>query len=161
MIIVKEIRNEENKMTKTTIYFDMDGTIANLYQVEGWLNNLINGQTKPYREAKSMVNMRTLGRVLNALKENGYEIGIVSWLSKNGNDDYNARVTKTKIDWLARHLGAVEFDEIHIVKYGTPKETVVNNPFGILFDDEKPNRENWLGNAYDVDNILEILTALL
>lgn len=148
-------------MTKTTIYFDMDGTIANLYQVEGWLNNLINGQTKPYREAKSMVNMRTLGRVLNALKENGYEIGIVSWLSKNGNDDYNARVTKTKIDWLARHLGAVEFDEIHIVKYGTPKETVVNNPFGILFDDEKPNRENWLGNAYDVDNILEILTALM
>ena len=148
-------------MTKTTIYFDMDGTIANLYQVEGWLNNLINGQTKPYREAKSMVNMRTLGRVLNALKANGYEIGIVSWLSKNGNDDYNARVTKTKIDWLARHLGAVEFDEIHIVKYGTPKETVVNNPFGILFDDEKPNRENWLGNAYDVDNILEILSALL
>ena len=146
---------------KNTIYFDMDGTIANLYQVEGWLNNLINGQTKPYREAKSMVNMRTLGRVLNALKENGYEIGIVSWLSKNGNDDYNARVTKTKIDWLARHLGAVEFDEIHIVKYGTPKETVVNNPFGILFDDEKPNRENWLGNAYDVDNILEILTALM
>ena len=146
---------------KNTIYFDMDGTIANLYQVEGWLNNLINGQTKPYREAKSMVNMRTLGRVLNALKENGYEIGIVSWLSKNGNDDYNARVTKTKIDWLARHLGAVEFDEIRIVKYGTPKETVVNNPFGILFDDEKPNRENWTGTAYDVDNILEILTALM
>ena len=148
-------------MTKTTIYFDMDGTIANLYQVEGWLNNLINGQTKPYREAKSMVNMRTLGRVLNALKENGYEIGIVSWLSKSGTDDYNARVTETKIKWLARHIGAVEFDEIHIVKYGTPKETVVNNPFGILFDDEKPNRENWLGNAYDVDNILEILTALM
>ena len=148
-------------MTKNTIYFDMDGTIANLYQVEGWLNNLINGQTKPYREAKSMVNMRTLGRVLNALKENGYEIGIVSWLSKNGNDDYNARVTKTKIDWLARHLGAVEFDEIHIVKYGTPKETVVNNPFGILFDDEKPNRDNWTGKAYDVHNILEILTALM
>ena len=146
---------------KNTIYFDMDGTIANLYQVEGWLNNLINGQTKPYREAKSMVNMRTLGRVLNALKENVYEIGIVSWLSKNGNDDYNARVTKTKIDWLARHLGAVEFDEIRIVKYGTPKETVVNNPFGILFDDEKPNRENWTGTAYDVDNILEILTALM
>ena len=146
---------------KNTISFDMDGTIANLYQVDGWLNSLINGQTKPYREAKSMVNMRKLGRVLNTLKENGYEIGIVSWLSKSGNDDYNARVTKTKIDWLARHLGAVEFDEIHIVKYGTPKQTVVNNPLGILFDDEKPNRDNWLGNAYDVDNILEILTALM
>ena len=146
---------------KNTIYFDMDGTIANLYGCENWLDSLINGKTKPYREAKSMVDMRKLGKLLNALKANGYEIGIVSWLSKSGTDDYNARVTETKIKWLARHLGAVEFDEIRIVKYGTPKETVVNNPFGILFDDEKPNRENWLGNAYDVDNILEILSTLM
>ena len=146
---------------KNTIYFDMDGTIADLYGCENWLADLIDGYTRPYREAKSMVNMRKLGRVLNALKENGFEVGIISWLSKNGTDEYNARVTKAKTDWLARHLGAVEFDEIHIVKYGTPKHEVVNNPFGILFDDEKPNRDNWLGTAYDVDNILEILSALL
>ena len=147
-------------MTKA-IYFDMDGTIADLYGCENWLADLIDGYTRPYREAKSMVNMRKLGRVLNALKENGFEVGIISWLSKSGTDEYNARVTKAKTDWLARHLGAVEFDEIHIVKYGTPKQTVVNNPFGILFDDEKPNRDNWTGNAYDVQNILEILSALL
>ena len=146
---------------KNTIYFDMDGTIANLYGCENWLDSLINGKTKPYREAKSMVDMRKLGKLLNALKANGYEIGIVSWLSKNGTDEYNARVTKAKTDWLARHLGAVEFDEIHIVKYGTPKHEIVNNPLGILVDDEKPNRDNWLGTAYDVTAILETLTALV
>ena len=146
---------------KNTIYFDMDGTIANLYGCENWLDSLINEKTKPYREAKSMVDMRKLGKLLNALKANGYEIGIVSWLSKNGTDEYNARVTKAKTDWLARHLGAVEFDEIHIVKYGTPKHEIVNNPLGILFDDEKPNRDNWLGTAYDVTAILETLTALV
>ena len=147
-------------MTKA-IYFDMDGTIANLYGCENWLDSLINGKTKPYREAKSMVDMRKLGKLLNALKANGYEIGIVSWLSKSGTDEYNARITKAKTDWLARHLGAVEFDEIHIVKYGTPKHEIVNNPLGILFDDEKPNRDNWLGTAYDVTAILETLTALV
>lgn len=146
---------------KNTIYFDMDGTIANLYGCENWLADLTDGYTRPYREAKSMVDMRKLGRVLNTLKANGYEIGIISWLSKGGTDEYNEKVTKTKINWLARHLGAVEFDEIRIVKYGTPKQTVVNNPFGILFDDEMRNRENWAGTAYDVDNILEILTALM
>ena len=146
---------------KNAIYFDMDGTIANLYGCENWLDSLINGKTKPYREAKSMVDMRKLGKLLNALKANGYEIGIVSWLSKSGTDEYNARVTKAKTDWLARHLGAVEFDEIHIVKYGTPKHEIVNNPLGILFDDEKPNRDNWLGTAYDVTAILETLTALV
>lgn len=143
------------------IYFDMDGTIAGLYQVEGWLNNLINEQTRPYREAKSLVDMRKLGKVLNTLQAEGYHIGIISWLSKNGSEEYNERVTTTKINWLKTHLGAVEFDEIKIVKYGTPKQEVVNFPEGILFDDEEPNRNNWKGTAFDADNILEILANLI
>ena len=65
-----------------TIYFDMDGTIANLYGVEGWLNYLINKDTTPYEVAKPMVNMNSLARLLNNLQKKGYEIGIVSWLSK-------------------------------------------------------------------------------
>lgn len=154
------IRKGEMIMNKA-IYFDMDGTIAGLYQVEGWLNNLINEQTRPYREAKSLVDMRKLGKVLNTLQDEGYHIGIVSWLSKNGSEEYNERVTTTKINWLKTHLGAVEFDEIKIVKYGTPKQEVVNFPEGILFDDEEPNRNNWKGTAFDVDNILEILANLI
>ena len=149
--------NENLKM----ICFDMDGTIAGLYQVEGWLNNLINEQTRPYREAKSLVDMRKLGKVLNTLQAEGYHIGIVSWLSKNGSEEYNKRVTTTKMNWLKTHLGAVEFDEIKIVKYGTPKQEVVNFPEGILFDDEEPNRNNWKGTAFNVDNILEILANLI
>lgn len=154
------IRKGEMIMNKA-IYFDMDGTIAGLYQVEGWLNNLINEQTRPYREAKSLVDMRKLGKVLNTLQAEGYHIGIVSWLSKNGSEEYNERVTTTKINWLKTHLGTVEFDEIKIVKYGTPKQEVVNFPEGILFDDEEPNRNNWKGTAFDVDNILEILANLI
>ena len=142
------------------IYFDMDGTIANLYGVENWLDNLMNEYTRPYREAKAMVNMRALGRELNRLQAEGYVIGIVSWLSKNGTNEYGERVAKAKRGWLARHIGAVEWDEVHIVKYGTPKHKVVSVPNGILFDDEIGNRENWLGNAYDVGNILEILGGL-
>ena len=82
-------------MTKA-IYFDMDGTIANLYGVDNWLKSLINEQTKPYREAKSLINMRALGRELNRLQAEGYVIGIVSWLSKNGTDEYGERVAKAK-----------------------------------------------------------------
>lgn len=145
------------------IYFDMDGTIANLYGVENWLDNLMNEYTKPYREAKAMVNMRALGRELNRLQAEGYVIGVVSWLSKNGTDEYGERVAKAKREWLARHIGAVEWDEIHIVKYGTPKSTVVGIPNGILFDDEERNRKEWvLGNglAFGVENIVEILKGM-
>ena len=146
-------------MTKA-IYFDMDGTLADLYGCENWLADLINGYNRPYRNAKALVNMRKLGKLLNELQENGYTIGIISWLSKSGTPEYNEKVTRAKMNWLARHISAVNFDEIKIVPYGTPKEKTVENPLGILFDDEKPNRDNWLGTAYDETAILEILTAL-
>lgn len=144
-------------MTKA-IYFDMDGTIANLYGVDGWLDCIINEYTKPYREAKALVNMRQLGKELNRLKQNGYTIGIISWLAKGATDEYNRRVAQTKRNWLAKHLSVVQFDEVHIVEYGTPKYTLGN---GILFDDEEPNRMNWIGKAYDVNDIIETLKAIV
>ena len=143
------------------IYFDMDGTIADLYGVENWLEYLVNSKTKPYREATPLVDMRKLGRLLNTLQSIGYHIGIVSWLSKSGTDAYNEKVAETKKAWLSRHLGAVQFDEIHIVKYGTPKWSVVDMPAGLLFDDEEQNRSAWLGRAENVNDILDTLSTLL
>lgn len=142
------------------IYFDMDGTIANLYGVDDWLNHLINESTKPYAEAKPMLRLSALARILNNLQRKGWTIGVVSWLAKNGSTEYNKKVVETKRKWLETHLASVEWNEIHIVEYGTPKEAVVNEPKGILFDDEKPNREKWLGVAYDEKNILNTLKAI-
>jgi hypothetical protein len=142
------------------IYFDMDGTFVDLYGVNGWLENLQAFKTRPYREAKPLLNMRKFGKVLNQLQKNGYHIGIISWGSKAKNPEYDAKVAKTKKAWLEKHLGSVQFDEINVVPYGTPKEKSVKFPFGILFDDEKPNRDNWAGTAYDVNKILEILETL-
>lgn len=146
-------------MTKA-IYFDMDGTIANLYGVENWLECLRAYDETPYENATVMLNMQVLARLLNKLQANGYHIGIISWLSKNSNIDYDTRVTQAKRVWLDKHLHSVEFNEIKIVEYGTPKEKVVDYPQGILFDDEIQNRENWFGQAFDVHNIIEILKEL-
>ena len=148
-----------NDMMKE-IWFDMDGTIANLYGVENWLEYLIASDPTPYAIAKPMVNMNSLARLLNRLQAEGYHIGIISWLSKSGTPAYNAEVAAVKMEWLNRHLRSVEWDEIHIVPYGTPKQEVCHMSNGILFDDEFPNRENWTGTAYDVDNIIEILKGL-
>jgi hypothetical protein len=145
------------------IYFDMDGTIANLYGQEDWLTNLINEKTKPYREAKPLVNMRQLGRELNRLQALGYHVGIISWTCKNATSEYDERVAKTKINWLKKHISAVNWNEISIVKYGTPKYKIVNKSKGILFDDEVKNRQEWNDNngmAFDVDNIIEVLKSV-
>lgn len=142
------------------IYFDMDGTLADLYGVNGWLDYLCARRTKPYREAKPLVNMRKLGKLLNTLQAQGWTIGIISWCAKGSTDEYNTRVLRAKEQWLEKHLGAVDFDEIKIAKYGTRKSALADNAFGILFDDEQANRAEWCGEAYDVHNILEVLAAL-
>ena len=98
-------------MTKA-IYFDMDGTIANLYGVDGWLNMLINEDTTPYAKATPLVRLCTLARMLNRLQRDGWHIGIVSWLSKNGSENYNNAVTETKMEWLKNHMPSVEWNEI-------------------------------------------------
>lgn len=142
---------------KKEIWFDMDGTIADLYGVDGWLDMILNENARPYEIAKPLVNMRELARVLNRLIEKGWEIGVISWLAKNGTNDYNKKVANAKMKWLAKHLRSVRFAKIDIVEYGTPKQI---NRNGILFDDEKQNRENWLGIAYNVENIIQVLREL-
>lgn len=143
-----------------TIYFDMDGTIADLYGVNGWLDYLIAKDSTPYEIAKPLVRLSLLARYLNELQRKGYRIGIISWLAKNSNEQYDEAVTLSKMKWLKVHLKSVQFDEIHIVPYGTPKEMFSKSKMDILFDDETPNREKWIGEAFDEKKIFEILKAL-
>lgn len=139
------------------IYFDMDGTIADLYGVEGWLDYLLNGNPFPYENAKPMVNMSRLARRLNTLQKEGYEICVISWLAKTSTTEYDELVTRAKLAWLEKHLASVHFDEIHIVAYGTPKHTLGK---GILFDDEIQNREGWGEGAYTPEKIFEVLRTI-
>lgn len=143
-----------------TIYFDMDGTIADLYGVNGWLDYLIAKDSTPYEIAKPLVRLSLLARYLNELQRKGYRIGIISWLAKNSNADFDKAVTEAKMKWLKIHLASVQFDEINIVAYGTPKEMFSKSNTDILFDDETPNREKWNGEAFDEKMIFEILKAL-
>ena len=148
-------------MKTKAIYFDMDGTIADLYAVDGWLEMLRAYDETPYEQAKVMLNMSYLARLLNALQKQGYKIGIVSWLSKCPTYEYDVAVIQAKQVWLSKHLASVQFDEIRIVAHGTPKSSVVACPCGILFDDESKNREEWQGKAYEPREIIQVLKSLL
>lgn len=145
-------------VTVKEINFDMDGTFVNLYGVENWLPMLINHIATPYEIAKPLVNMSLFARTLNQLQRNGYKINVISWLAKDSTTEYDEMVTNAKMNWLKNHLPSVKFDNITIVEYGTPKQNLGQ---GILFDDEIANRENWIGQAFDVDDMIKTLRALL
>ena len=142
------------------IYFDMDGTIADLYNVEGWLDSLRAFDPSPYMIARPLIRLSALARRLNNLQKKGYTLGIISWVSQVSNPDYDEAVTVAKLGWLTRHLPSIKWDEIHIVAYGTPKQELADFPEGILFDDNEAIREAWTGTAFDVNDILEILKGL-
>ena len=147
-------------MKRITINFDLDGTIADLYGVDGWLEKLIAHDETPYAIAKPLLRLSALARRLNSLQREGYRIAVISWLSKSGTEEYNEKVTNAKLEWLAEHLPSVAWDRITIVEYGTPKENYCETPFDILFDDEERNRENWNGIAFDVNDILGVLKEI-
>ena len=142
------------------ICFDMDGTLANLYAIENWLTYLENEDATPYMKAQVMLNMSALARQLNKLQKVGHKIIIISWASKNCSDKYKNEIQKAKIEWLKKHLPSVTWDEINIVHYGINKSKFANNSDDILFDDEKKNRDAWIGKAYDEKNILKILRQI-
>lgn len=149
-------------MANTAIFFDMDGTIADLYGVDNWLTKLRAYDATPYTDAKPLVNLSLLARLLNQLQRAGYTLGVISWTAKDSTAEYHKAVEQAKRDWLAKHLPSVNFDEIFIVEYGFPKESCANG-HAILFDDNEEVRAGWSSEnrtAFDVDNIIEILKSL-
>ena len=143
-----------------TINFDLDGTIVNLYGMDNWLECLRNYDPTPYIVAEPLIRLSALARRLNTLQKKGYEIAVISWLSKESIAEYDEMVAQAKREWLAKHLPSVVWDRITIVPYGTPKESFCGSPLDILFDDEEKNRMNWTGRAFDVDCIFETLATL-
>jgi len=148
-------------MTKRTIWFDMDGTIADLYNVENWLPKLRAYDPSPYAEAEVMLNMSLLARYLNKLQKLGYWIGIISWASKDSTTEYDKAVADAKREWLKIHLSSVIFNEVLITPYGVPKELWMNTTDDILFDDNEEIRNEWDGEAYEPTEIFSVLSSLI
>jgi FMN phosphatase YigB (HAD superfamily) len=143
-----------------TIFFDMDGTLADFYGIDNWLEYLNNFDVTPYKQADTLFNMSAFARLLHKVQNMGYKIGIISWLSMTGTKEYNERVTQVKLDWLKLHLPSVEWDIIHITEYGVSKNSFMNTTDDVLFDDNAEIRQEWGANAFDEKNILDILKSL-
>lgn len=130
-------------MTKA-IFWDMDGTIADLYNVPNWLDKLRAEDASPYREAEPLFSLYDIWVRLETMRSLGAVVGVISWGSKNASAEYNRDVRRAKVDWLKDMNLFNSLDEIHVVKYGTPKHHVVKKEKrGVLVDDNAEVREAW------------------
>lgn len=146
-----------------TLVFDMDGTLADTYGVNGWLKMLRAEDPTPYIKAEPLYDMVLLTAILWVLKNDGWRIAVTSWLAKESSPEYDAEVRQAKIDWLRRY--DFPYDEIHLVKYGTTKANCTRKlgGFQILIDDNENVRKGWtLGDAIDANqNIIPFLSGLI
>ena len=146
--------------------FDMDGTIADLYAVEDWLDKLRNEDASPYLEARPMWNMRELNTALMQLIKQGHEVRIISWLSMDSTPEYKRAVREAKAAWLKRY--DFPADKYHFVAYGATKaDSVRKAAYGmpaILIDDNAKVRNGWhLGDTIDPTavDLVEVLLDYL
>lgn len=130
--------------TKLDIFFDMDGTIADLYNVPDWLSQLRAGSIEPYLQAKPIGDMAQLQNRLLALQKHGARLVICSWCSLGASAEYAERIAQAKLLWLNAHLPQVVFDEYLFLEYGEAKHHYAKrNHTSVLFDDNDKIRAKW------------------
>ena len=148
---------------KEKIYFDMDGTIVDLYGQDNWLEDLMTEKVGLYVNAKPLIDLNLLRDKIERLQSKGFEINIITWLAKNVSNNYNTIVTEEKLEWLDKT--GIKFDNVYIVQYGTNKHDVPTSLQDCyLLDDNPEVRKDWYingGIAFDETRIFETLNYFI
>lgn len=146
------------------IYFDMDGTIADLYGYDGWLDCLIGEDVRPYIDCEPLFDAGML-ESLQALRAHGVRIGVISWGCKGSSDAYLSRTAHAKAQWLQAH--AFPCDELHVIAYGQDKAASAHVQRScILVDDDEGVRASWADaqadrHAIEPSKCVDLVKALL
>lgn len=147
------------------IYFDMDGTVYDLYGMDDWLKRIRNEESGLFREGKPLVNLRELEKVCLNLIRKGYQIGIITWLPMGASAEYCEVCTREKREWAEKNMPYI--CEFYAQEYGTPKQYAPAQRAKEmwLIDDNKEVREMWVTEkqrkAIDAnENIVEVLERL-
>lgn len=155
-------------MTKVRmIVWDMDGTMADLYGVDGWLEMLRNENPLPYEIAKPLWDMERLANIIRGLQAIGVEQRIVTWLSMNSSEEYKTETRRAKKEWLEQF--DFPYDHFHGVQFGATKADSVrkflaDDEEAILIDDSAKVRKGWhFGETVDPTeiNVIDFLETLL
>lgn len=128
-------------MKKITVYLDMDGTIANLYNERNWLEDIIAEDTRPFENCEPMTTEETL---YNLFPKDRYTVKILTMTPKGATKEYCDRVAEAKGKWLDKYFPTIK---TRIYRpYGNNKN-LANAKHHILVDDNETIRKNFKGLA--------------
>lgn len=125
------------------IYFDMDGTVADLYGEKDWLNNLRNERKGSFINLRPLVDMNELAMVCHQLMNLGYSFGVITWLPMGASYEFERVCEEEKRAWVEEFMPWVS--EFYAQSYGVPKQYAPSKRAAemILVDDNAEVRAMW------------------
>lgn len=139
-----------------TVYFDMDGTLADLYGVHDVFHRLDNNDASVYFEAAPIPKYTTM---LRDFKRMGYRVGIITAGSRfppNTPEEVKAQMNieteAAKIKWLEKYGLDGFIDTFQFIPYGVSKYDVAEDKTGILVDDEDKVLRTWYSDRIKAIN---------
>lgn len=133
---------------KGYIWFDMDGTIYDLYKIPGWLDALRANEMNIFSlDDMGRKSLPRIREAVRALMDAGWQVGIITWAPMHIEactpvfDD----CWLEKKHWIDRNFPELADCTFNCVEYGDPKQNWVEDDsvLNILVDDNKLVRENW------------------
>lgn len=132
-----------------SIWFDMDGTIAELYKVEGWLVSLREGDWNVYAECEPRTHAERIRSAVEALVAHGWQVGVITWASKgiDWGKDLDA-IRDVKFNWLCENFPEIADGRFACIPYGYSKAQFLeemgdNYSLAYLVDDNREVRAEW------------------
>lgn len=105
------------------IYFDLDGTLYNLYGIPNWLEMLQNEQEGVFLKGPAIETIDKLIAPVHSLLDIGVQFGVISWLPMQASPEYEEICRQEKLQWIEQNLPFVT--EIAITSYGIPKQNAI------------------------------------
>lgn len=146
-------------MIKKECYFDLDGTIYDLYGMKDWLKRIENEKPNTFTDGKFIVNYNEFMECVKQLEKQGYIFNVISWLPYDVTYNYKKKCEQEKRNWIKKFLPFVK--NVEIQSYGILKHTHVES--GILIDDDEKICRHWRNEnriALNVNKEFNVIKAL-
>lgn len=142
------------------LWFDMDGTIYDLYKIPGWLDALRANEMDIFSiDDMARKSLPRIREAVRALMRNGWTVGVITWAPMHIEMDTETfnECYEQKRAWIERNFPEL-LDNFRCVEYGDPKANWVDDDesINILVDDNKMVRADWRKNG---DNFITINAA--
>lgn len=105
------------------IYFDLDGTVYNLYGIAEWEPKLRAENPNVFREGSFIGDYQDFMSICHKLLEKGVQFGVITWLPMQASEEYERECAEVKREWVKKFMPFV--NEFIAQTYGIPKQNAI------------------------------------